>query len=101
MVVLLNVNEIPDLFQSKTRLAIVSSLITGEKTFGEVKDCTGMTDGNLSSHITKLADEGYVLVKKDFYKNRPRTRYILTEKGHESFVAYVSLLERILSNSKP
>ena len=96
----MNVNQIPDLFQSKTRLAIVSALITGEKTFAEVKDITEMSDGNLSSHITKLADEGYVTVKKDFFKNRPRTRYSITEKGLKSFTEYVELLEKILNNSQ-
>jgi len=92
----LDINSIPDIFQSKLRIAIIASLMTGEKTFREVKEITGATDGNLSVQISKLEESGYIVVYKDFFNNKPRTRYNLTEKGKREFVDYVNTLDNIL-----
>lgn len=70
--------------------------MTGEKTFREVKEITGATDGNLSVQISKLEESGYIVVYKDFFNNKPRTRYNLTEKGKREFVDYVNTLDNIL-----
>lgn len=70
--------------------------MTGEKTFKEVKDITGATDGNLSAHLSKLNDAGYIEIHKDFFKNKPRTRYNLTVKGKNEFIDYVNTLDNIL-----
>ncbi len=92
----MDVNSIPDIFQSKLRIAIVSCLMTGEKTFKEVKQVTGATDGNLSVQVSKMEESGYIEVKKDFFNNKPRTRYNLTEKGKKEFIDYVNKLENVL-----
>lgn len=92
----MDINSIPDIFQSKLRIAIVSCLITGEKTFREVRDITGATDGNLSIHLSKLQETGCIEIYKDFFNNKPRTRYNLTPKGKKDFVDYVNTLESIL-----
>jgi len=94
----LDINSIPDIFQTKLRIAIVAALITGEKTFKEVKEITGATDGNLSIHLSKLEGAGYIEIYKDFFNNKPRTRYNLTEKGKNEFVDYVNKLEGIIKN---
>ncbi|MGE5396390.1 MAG: winged helix-turn-helix domain-containing protein, partial [Chitinophagales bacterium] len=83
--------------QSKLRIAIVSCLMTGEKTFKEVKEITGATDGNLSVQISKMEENGYVNIHKDFFNNKPRTRYNLTAKGKTDFVNYVNALDRLIS----
>lgn len=70
--------------------------MTGEKTFKEVKAITGATDGNLSINLSKLEEAGYIQISKDFFKNKPRTRYNLTEKGKNDFINYVNLLDSIL-----
>ncbi len=92
----MDINSIPDIFQSKLRIAIVSCLMMEEKTFREVKEITGATDGNLSVHLSKLEEAGYIDIYKDFLKNKPRTRYILTAKGKKEFTNYVHTLENIL-----
>lgn len=92
----MDVNSIPDIFQSKLRIAIVSCLMTGEKTFKEVKEVTGATDGNLSVQVSKMEESGYIEIKKDFFNNKPRTRYNLTEKGKREFIDYVNKLENVL-----
>ncbi len=92
----MDVNSIPDIFQSKLRIAIVSCLMTGEKTFKEVKEVTGATDGNLSVQVSKMEESGYIEIKKDFFNNKPRTRCNLTEKGKREFIDYVNKLEDVL-----
>lgn len=95
----MDINKIPDIFQSKIRISIISSLISGEKTFSQIKDLTKATDGNLSVHLSKLKKVNYIKVRKDFFKNKPRTRYKLTQLGIDEFKNYVSLLENILSDN--
>lgn len=92
----MDINSIPDIFQSKLRIAIVTCLMTGEKSFREIKEAIGATDGNLSVHLSKLEATGHIEMFKDFFKNKPRTRYNLTEKGKNEFVDYVNKLECIL-----
>jgi len=99
----LDISSIPDIFQSKLRIAIIACLMTGEKTFTELKEITGATDGNLSIHISKMEESGYIEVYKDFFNKKPRTRYSLTTKGKNEFINYVNTLENILkqySNKK-
>ena len=92
----MDINSIPDMFQSKLRIAIVSCLMTGEKTFKDVKELTGGTDGNVSVQISKMQEAGYIQVSKDFFNKKPRTRYNLTEKGRNEFVEYVNSLKNLL-----
>lgn len=92
----MDINSIPDVFQSKLRISIIACLMTGEKSFKEVKEITGATDGNLSVQISKLEESGYIEVYKDFFNNKPRTRYNLTAKGKNEFIDYVNTLDNIL-----
>jgi len=102
----LDINHIPDVFQSKLRIALVSCLITGAKSFGaksfrELKEVTGATDGNLSVHLTKLQKAEYIVIRKDFFNNKPRTEYELTQKGRTEFIEYVNRLQQIVHGSNP
>ncbi len=98
--VLMELNSIPDIFQSKIRLAIISSLLTGSKSFKEVKGLTGATEGNISTHMKKLSTAGIVEISKMFENNKPKTTYTLTDKGIKDFTDYVKQLEAILNQSK-
>jgi DNA-binding MarR family transcriptional regulator len=49
---------------------------------------TGLTKGNLSSHLSKLEAAGYVGVRKEFVDKIPRTLLHLTDDGREAFEAY-------------
>ena len=49
---------------------------------------TGLTWGNLSSHLSKLEDAGYVKITKEFVQKKPHTMVQLTEPGREAFNAY-------------
>jgi DNA-binding MarR family transcriptional regulator len=60
---------------------------------------TGLTQGNLSSHLAKLEAAGYVAVEKTFVGKVPRTLLQLTDKGREALRGYrerlVSLIDRL------
>jgi len=96
-----DINSIPESFQSKIRIAIISTLITGDKNFKEIKELTKTTDGNLSVHLSKLVEMNYLTVSKEFIGKKPRTTYSLTETGRNAFVEYVSLLQKLLADAKP
>jgi DNA-binding MarR family transcriptional regulator len=49
---------------------------------------TGLTRGNLSSHLSRLEQEGYVAVEKSFVDKIPRTVLHLTEQGRAAWRAY-------------
>ena len=57
---------------------------------------TGLTRGNLSSHISKLESAGYVAVKKAFVDKIPRTLLSLTPEGREAFQAYRQRMKQVL-----
>jgi len=49
---------------------------------------TEMTPGNLSAHLSKLEDAGYVEVTKEFIERKPHTALALTKKGRNAFKEY-------------
>jgi DNA-binding MarR family transcriptional regulator len=99
----------PDLFlqldrviHEKGRLAIMSALAASpELSFTELRDMLDMTDGNLTTHIRTLREEGLVSVAKSYEKNRPLTTCSLTAAGRKAFAEYINLLEQIVRQNKP
>ncbi|HZI33587.1 MAG TPA: transcriptional regulator, partial [Candidatus Binatia bacterium] len=86
----------------KGRLAIMSALAAApELTFTEMRDMLGMTDGNLTTHIRTLQQEGFVSVAKTYQNNRPLTSCSLTPAGRKAFAQYIDLLEQIVRQTKP
>lgn len=88
---------INDVIHGRVRLAIMAFLSgAGAADFGELKDKVGGTDGNLSVHIRKLEDAGYVTVEKKFKGRRPQTLCHLTKKGRSAWIAYIGQMEALL-----
>jgi len=85
----------------KGRLAIMSALAAApELTFTELRDLLDMTDGNLTTHIRTLQQEGFVSVTKSYQNNRPLTSCALTAAGRKAFAQYIDLLDQIVRQSK-
>ena len=59
---------------------------------------TGLTRGNLSSHLSKLESEGYVDIQKEFVNKMPRTILSLTEKGRNAFNDYRQQMKQVLDD---
>ena len=77
--------QIDDVIHSRIRTAVMAVLISVEEAeFNFIKEKVNATDGNLSVHIKKLEDAGYLSVKKNFVDRKPVTRYKLTAKSYKS-----------------
>ncbi len=72
-----------------------------ELSFTELRDALAMTDGNLTTHIRALQQEGYVAVAKSYQHKRPLTTCSLTATGRKAFATYIDLLEQIVRQNKP
>jgi DNA-binding MarR family transcriptional regulator len=59
---------------------------------------TGLTRGNLSSHLSKLEAAGYVDVKKEFVDKIPRTLLRLTDTGRQAFQTYRQDMIQVLED---
>lgn len=82
-------------------MAIVSVLAAAERlTFTELRDQLEMTDGNLSVHLTKLEDKGYVGIDKQFVGRRPQTTCRITPAGRKAFAHYLDQLESIVKQGR-
>jgi DNA-binding MarR family transcriptional regulator len=93
--------QLDPLIHAPVRLAILSLLMTVEEAdFTYLKDHTGATEGNLSTHLTRLEEGGLITVTKTFYKKRPRTICAVTQEGRKRFHHYLSCLEAILAPEK-
>ncbi len=88
---------IDDLIHGRVRLAVMAYLSGAESAdFAELKDRAKVTDGNLSVHLRKLEDAGYVRVEKMFHDRKPLTVASLTKAGREAWIAYLDRMRALL-----
>ncbi|MBN1440449.1 MAG: transcriptional regulator [Anaerolineales bacterium] len=80
------------------RLAIVATLAGCESAdFLFLLNATGLNKGNLSAHAIKLADAGYIEIKKEFAGRMPHTLYRLTDKGRKALTRYRSQVRQLMA----
>ena len=92
-----NVDEVDKLIHESARLLIVANLSLVESAdFLFIMQQSGLTFGNLSSHMKKLEDAGYIEVHKEFVNRRPRTMLKLTPQGKKAFADYRQKMKQIL-----
>ncbi len=58
---------------------------------------TGLTWGNLATHLRKLEGAGYVLISKEFLGRRPRTVIAMTPAGRAAFDKYRAAMQQMLA----
>ncbi len=61
-----------------------------------LRNQTNLTDGNLSSHLTKLESAGYLEIEKRFKGKKPQTMLKLSAKGRKAFELYRKKMEQVL-----
>ncbi len=59
---------------------------------------TGLTWGNLSTHLSKLEEAGYVTIEKEFRGKKPHTMIRLTAEGRNAFRKYKQSMQQILDD---
>lgn len=90
-------SEIDDVIHGRLRLGIMAYLSSvSPAIFGELKQKVGATDGNLSTHLRKLEETGYVDQEKRFVGKRPQTRIHLTKKGRKAWLTYLERMRALL-----
>ena len=78
------------------RLAILTVLSSvRDADFVFLQRATGLTKGNLSSHLTKLEDAGLVAIEKRFVLKKPNTNVALTPLGRTRIAEHWAQLERL------
>jgi len=89
------------LIHEPARLSIMAVLSACEEAdFQYLLNETGLSKGNLSSHLAKLEQSGYVMIKKGFKGKIPHTVIKLTPFGENQFNIYVKRLRRIMKKLK-
>jgi DNA-binding MarR family transcriptional regulator len=92
--------EINKLIHEPARLMIISLLYVVESAdFVWIKGQLDMTDGNLSSHLGKLENAGYVIVEKSIKNKKTNTLLKLSKGGREAFEEYRKNLTQILAST--
>ena len=94
------VPELDPVIHAPARLRVVSSLATlpvGDRlAFPRLQELLEMTAGNLSTHLRKLEDAGYVKIVKTHEDRMPVTFVALTTKGRAAFEQYLQDLRTLL-----
>jgi DNA-binding MarR family transcriptional regulator len=91
--------EIDRLVHEPARLAVMALLyVVNGADFIFLMNQTGLTWGNLSAHMSKLEEAGYLAVEKTFKGKRPNTMLRLTPKGREAFRSYAGMMRQFFSD---
>jgi DNA-binding MarR family transcriptional regulator len=92
-----NLNKIlslDKLIHEPARLAIMTSLMTAESgDFNFILNVTGLTKGNLSSHMEKLSQAGLLKIEKSFIAKKTNTVLSLTDEGKKTIREYWKTIE--------
>jgi DNA-binding MarR family transcriptional regulator len=85
------------LIHEPARLMIVTLLYAMEEAdFLYLLTSTGLTRGNLSAHLARLEEGGYVMVQKTFRGRIPQTVLVLSPNGRRAYEVYREDLKRII-----
>ena len=91
--------DIDRIIHAPARLLVLSYLYVVESTdFIFLIHMTGLTWGNLSTHLSKLEKSGYVAIEKEFRGKKPHTMIRLTVEGRDAFRKYKQSMQQILDD---
>jgi DNA-binding MarR family transcriptional regulator len=91
-----NINKI---IHEPARLLLMAHLFVVESAdFLFLQHQTGLTWGNISSHLRKLENAGYVAVEKEFIDKKPHTTLKLTDKGRKAFKEYRKNMKQVFED---
>jgi DNA-binding MarR family transcriptional regulator len=90
--------QLDDVIHGRLRLGVMAYLSTASPAaFLALKAKVNATDGNLSAHLSKLEEAGYVRIDKQFEGKKPITRVHLTPAGRAAWIAYLDRLKSLLA----
>ncbi|MFC1618804.1 winged helix-turn-helix domain-containing protein [Candidatus Neomarinimicrobiota bacterium] len=93
----MSIVDLDPVIHSRLRLAVMTTLAGLESAdFTDLKKITEATDGNLSTHLSRLEAAGYIKVKKGYRGKRPLTTCRMTPAGRTAFERYLDQLKQNL-----
>jgi DNA-binding MarR family transcriptional regulator len=96
-----DIEQINDVVHGRMRLGIMAHLISNEAAdFNELKSRLNATQGNLSVHLRKLEEAGYVKISKGYLGRKPRTTVQLTQSGRKAFNAWLDDMTRLIEGAR-
>lgn len=96
-----NLPELSRLIHEPARLSVLTVLSASDGAdFLFLQRLTGLTKGNLSSHLSKLEDAGLIDIRKEFFGKKPNTFVSLTKKGRAAIEEHWGRLERLRNGAK-
>ena len=91
--------DIDPLIHAPSRLRVMTYLyVVDSIDFVYLKRVTGMSWGNLSTHLTKLEQAGYIRISKSFQDKKPKTMIQMTDEGRKAFRRYKDDMQQVLGN---
>ena len=91
--------DIDPLIHAPSRLRVMIYLyVVDSIDFVYLKRMTGMSWGNLSTHLTKLEEGGYISLRKSFQDKKPKTMIQLTDEGRQAFRRYKDDMQQALGD---
>jgi len=91
--------EIDKIIHEPARLKIIAQLYVVESAdFLFLMRQTGLSQGNVSGHLSKLEDAAYVEIEKGYIGKRPQTIISLTKKGREMFKKYIKNMRELFDD---
>ena len=95
-----DVGKLDEVIHGRLRLGVMAYLADAEVAdFTELKTVLEATQGNLSVHLRKLEDAGYVEIEKSFLGRKPLTRIRITPGGRRAFSAYLTAMGRLVDQA--
>jgi len=94
-----SIPKIDKTIHEPARLMIMAYLFVVESAdFLFLQRQTGLTWGNLSSHLSKLENANYVAIEKEFIDKKPHTVLHLTDKGRTAFQEYRQAMKQVFED---
>ena len=94
-----DIGKLDDVIHGRMRLGIMAHLADAEVAdFSTLKTLLEATQGNLSIHLRKLEEAGYISIDKSFVDRKPLTRARMTEAGRKAFAAYLDAIAKLVGD---
>ncbi len=91
--------DINQVIHAPARLMILAYLYVVESAdYVFLMRLTGLTWGNLSTHLAKLEEAGYIVIKKGYIGRKPHTSIRLSNMGRSAFRKYKRSMQQILDD---
>ena len=95
-----DIDALDEVIHGRVRLGIMAFLAGADSAeFSTLKARLQVTDGNLSVHLRKLEEAGYVEVIKSFVGRKPLTQAKITREGRAAFARYLQAMTALVEDA--